>query len=42
MEFDKNGKLTLKILKKTIKHEEDAFDEDDFFKNEYNIDYEED
>jgi len=34
MEFDKTGSLILpKTLKRVIKHEEKAFDDDDFFDN---------
>ena len=34
MKFDRNGKLIVKSLKKTIKHEDrDFFDDDDYFDN---------
>jgi len=42
MEFDKNGKLIPKNLKKVIKHEENAFDDDDLFDGNLVINYEKD
>lgn len=34
MEFDEDDKLIVKSLKKTIKHEENAFDSDDFYNDD--------
>lgn len=43
MEFDENGKIIIKSLKKTIKHEERAFDnDDDYYEKELLVNYEKD